>query len=84
MTKNDSKQLRRIIEMAAKKRFDIGLNFKEIDLCNDGSCIYLIVWCTNTAYKHELNALMMAVDGFGYCQSYQRVDEDYNIVWECV
>lgn len=83
MTKNDAKQLRHMIEVAAKKRADIGLNFKEFDLSNDGKFIYLIVWCTNTAYKHELNALMMAVDGLGYCNSYQRVDEDYNIVWEC-
>lgn len=84
MTKNESKHLRRIIEIAASKRGNIGLNFKEIDLANDGSVIYLIVWCDNTAYRHELNALMMAVDGFGYCNSYQRVDEDYNIVWEAV
>lgn len=84
MTKKEVKQLRLFIELIASKRKELGLNFKETDLCNDGSMIYLYVWCDNTAYRHELNALMMAVDGLGYCSSYQRIDEDNNIVWEAV
>lgn len=83
MTKKEMKQLRRIITSVASKRKAVGLKFKEsylgLDFCSD----FLEVWCTNTAYKHELNALMMAIDGFGFCTCYQMIDEENRIVWKC-
>lgn len=84
MTKKEMKQLRRIIEQVASKKKEIRLNFKEMDLGNDSYVNHLYVWCDNIAYKHELNALMMAVDSFGFCSCYQRVDEENNIVWQCL
>lgn len=83
MTKKESKQLRRFLELVASKREEIGLNFREESFGNDSDVDYLYVWCTNSAYRHELNALMMAVDGFGFCSCYQKIDEENNIVWEC-
>lgn len=83
MTKKESKQLRRFLELVASKRKEIGLNFREESFGNDSDVDYLYVWCTNSAYRHELNALMMAVDGFGFCSCYQKIDEENNIVWEC-
>lgn len=82
MTKKEMKQLRRIIEKVASKRKEIGLNFKEENFGNDSYVNYLFVWCTNSAYRHELNALMMAVNNLGFCSCFQKVDEGYNIVWE--
>ena len=82
MTKKESKQLQRFIELVASKRKEVGLNFREESFGKDSHVDYLYVSCTNSAYKHELNALMMAVDGFGFCSCYQRVDEDNDIVWE--
>lgn len=82
MTKKEMKQLRRIIEQVASKREAANLFFKEVDFGEDCDCNYLRVGSSNSAYKHELNALMMAVDGFGFCSCYQKVDEDNNIVWE--
>lgn len=83
MTKKEMKQLRRMIEQVASQRKEVGLNFKEVDFGKGCSVNYLYVWCTNTAYRHELNALMMAIDGFSFCSCYQRVDEENNVVWEC-
>lgn len=77
------KQLRRIITLIASKKEAAGLNFNEVCFDIKGSVNYLEVWCTNSAYRHELNALMMSVDGFAFCSCYQKVDEDNNIVWEC-
>lgn len=82
MTKKEMKQLRRIIEQVASKREAANLFFKEVDFGKGCSVNYLHVGCGNSAYKHELNALMMALDGFGFCSCYQRVDEDNNIIWE--
>lgn len=82
MTKKEMKQLRRIIELIASKREAAGLNFKEESYGIKDSVNYLHVWCTNSAYRHELNALMMAIDGFAFCSCYQRVDKDNNVVWE--
>ena len=82
MKKKEMKQLRRIIEQVASKREAAGLSFKEVTFGSKNCVCYLEVWCTNSAYKHELNAIMMAVDGFAFCSCYQRVDEDNNIVWE--
>lgn len=82
MTKKELRQLRRVIALIASKREAAGLNFKEVDFGKDCSVNYLHVWCANSAYKHELNALMMAIDGFGYCSCYQKVLEDGEIVWE--
>lgn len=83
MTRKEMKQLRRIITLVASKREAAGLNFNDVCFGIKGNVCHLKVWCTNSAYKHELNALMMSVEGFGFCSCYQTVDEDYNIVWEC-
>lgn len=82
MTKKEMKQLRRIIELVASKREGANLFFKEVDFGKGCSVNYLRVGCYNSAYKHELNAIMMAVDGFGFCSCYQKVDEDNNVIWE--
>lgn len=82
MKKEELKQLRHAIELIASRRKEVRLNFKEEILGIDCDVNYLYVWCTNSAYKHELNALMMAIDGFGFCACYQKVDEENNIVWE--
>lgn len=82
MKKKEVKQLKRFIELVASKRKEIGLNFKEESWSCHGDVDYLYVWCTNTAYRHELNALMMAIDGFAFCSCYQRVDDENNVVWE--
>ena len=82
MTKKESKQLRRLLELVASKREEIGLNFREESFGHGSHVDYLYVWCTNSAYKHELNAIMMAIHGFGFCSCYQKVDGDNDIVWE--
>jgi hypothetical protein len=84
MTKKEMKQLRRIIELIASKREAAGLNFKEESYGIKNSVNYLYVWCSNSAYRHELNAMMMAIDGFAFCSCYQRVDNENNVVWEVV
>lgn len=82
MTKKEMKQLRRLLELVASKREEIGLNFKVESYGLKNSVNYLYVWCSNSAYRHELNALMMAIDGFAFCSCYQRVDDENNVVWE--
>lgn len=84
MTKKEMKQIRHFIELIASKREAVGLNFKVESFGIENSVNYLYVWCTNSAYKHELNAIMMAIDGFCFCGCYQRVDEENNIVWEVI
>lgn len=83
MKKNEMKQLRSIITLVASKRKSVGLNFKEESVGFSGIDYFLVVWCTNSAYRHELNALMMAIEGFAFCSCRQKVDEENNIVWEC-
>lgn len=82
MTKKEMKQLQRFIELVASKRKEVGLNFREKSFGKGSHVDYLHVWCTNSAYRHELNAIMMAIDGFAFCSCYQRVDEENNVVWE--
>lgn len=82
MTKKEMKTLRCIIALVASKRDGAKLFFKEVDFGKGCSVNYLQVGCGNSAYRHELNALMMAIDGFAFCSCSQRVDEENNIIWE--
>ena len=39
------------------------------------------VYLGNTAYKHEVGALVMAIEGCQRVSAWQRVDEDGEIFW---
>lgn len=82
MTKKEMKQLRRIIEQVASKNEAAGLSFKELSYGIRNNVNYLQVWCTNSAYRYELNALMMAIDGFGFGFCRQVINDDNDIIWE--
>lgn len=55
----------------------------ECKICENAAEGYEVrVYLGNSAYRHEVDALVMAIDGCRHMTAWQRVDDEGNIYWK--
>lgn len=79
MNKSSAKEVVKVCEIIQKKRES---NLWHVELLEAYNKDYRVkVACRNSAYRHELNALAMVLDGCGVCCTMVDSDPDEDQSW---
>ena len=81
MTKKRALEMERILKWMQSERNSKLFNVTIVERGFKDDPYEVHVSCANTAYRHEMNAIVMAMDGCGMCVTYMQYNELEGEYW---